>query len=168
VPENLTPQERAQAIDELRHDLARRQFATIIHSILLDCQYIEALLKMYICAVYKKISDQVGPAIQFKYGEKDLEKATMGKLISIFEKLSDDAILIADLRRVTPIRNTTAHSALLVDFRPEVPMEHLDQTIQELHKDHEATQLAIKRVFEVVGKMIPGTLSQIPTGGDSS
>jgi hypothetical protein len=79
VPENLTPQERAQAIDEVQRALARKQYANVIHLILLDCQYIEALLRPYIGAAYKKICAQVGPAIPFKYEEKDLEKATMGK-----------------------------------------------------------------------------------------
>lgn len=79
-------------------------------------QMIEETLKNQIDIRYQIIRSLVSGMFPFNYGNKDLENASMERLISIYKKMSDNEVLIKKIQSLLIDRNHCAHRALAIGF----------------------------------------------------
>ena len=156
--ENLPSEDDAQSADiaKMRIDRLYDQYTVHLQKVLSDCQYIEEGLRFYISVAYKRIREKVGPDLPFKYGDDDIKKDALGKLIHKFERLSDDPDLVKRLKDLVPERNKYAHKGFLVDFGPRASEESLKPLIVELTGFHETTSALMAPLFKLLKKFVDG------------
>ena len=76
------------------------------------CQLVEQELKLYITEALELVRECVGNKMPFKMKGEDYAKDSLGRLIDVFEKLSDNKGLVSDLRSFTEERNVLSHQAI--------------------------------------------------------
>jgi len=101
---------------------------------LLNFQFIEEFLRMYISYSYEIISLSVSPYIPFKYSYKDLEKNALGKLVSEFKKLNKNEEVTKKIEKIIKDRNYCAHEAYLLTSEQQNDPEYLSKEIAKLEK----------------------------------
>ena len=67
------------------------QYQKAVHDALERCQFIEETLRMCISHAMEIAKLQLSPYYPPKYTHVDLSKPSMGKMASIFSRISDDA-----------------------------------------------------------------------------
>lgn len=83
------------------------------------CQALELALKCHISATFAAARKYLDSRVIFKMDESDVEKKSLGQLIQLYAKMSDDEDLIKDLRKFTQDRNFLAHSAIRSSYLPD-------------------------------------------------
>ena len=111
-----------------------------LQGILVTFQFIEELLRMYIAYCYKIISLKVSKFIEFKYSYKDLQKDSLGTLISHFKKLSKKSSLIKNIEQIIKDRNYCAHEAYLLTYEQQKDSNYLLKEIKKLDEMISKTQ----------------------------
>jgi hypothetical protein len=82
------------------------------------CQLVEQALKLYIAeALLTK--QRMGHKIPFKIKGKGYEDDSLGQLIVVFQKLSDDETLVKDLNDFREKRNTLSHRGITRRLDPD-------------------------------------------------
>ncbi len=99
---------------------------------LLNFQFIEESLRMYIAYCYEIISVRVSKQIPFKYRYKDLEKDALGKLLSKFKRFNSNNELIGKIEKVIKDRNYCAHKAYLLTYEQQNDPDYLKSELEKL------------------------------------
>ena len=89
------------------------QYQKAVHDALERCQFIEEILRMCISHAIDIARIQLAAYYPLKITNSDLSKLAMGKLISIFSRINDDAALNNSLKSLITERNHVAHQSLL-------------------------------------------------------
>lgn len=76
------------------------------------CQLVEQQLKLYISEALELAQKCIGNRMPFKMSGKDYKDASLERLIEAFKKLSNNTILIAELRRFKDERNFLSHKGI--------------------------------------------------------
>jgi hypothetical protein len=143
-------------IAKMRRDVLQDEYSMHLQGVLSDFQYIEEALRFFIGVAYRRIREKCGLELHFKYGDEDIEKDALGKLIEKFERVSDEPELVRQLREVQPKRNRYAHQRFLVDFSPKVPDKKLRPLIAELVGLRETAKALIATLFKLLLKFVDG------------
>jgi hypothetical protein len=95
-------------------------YALMASACLMNFQLIEELLRQILPELYGLVDRSTSPMITFRWNEKKLAKASLGRLVGLFGQVfASDEELIRELRGVVQNRNMIAHSALLVHIGVE-------------------------------------------------
>ena len=76
------------------------------------CQLVEQELKLYISEALEYVSKCVGKRLPFKMSGQDYEDASLERLIDVFRKLTDNEVLVAELRKFKSERNFLSHKGI--------------------------------------------------------
>ena len=76
------------------------------------CQLVEEALKLYIAEALELTQQGIGHKIPFKMKGKEYVQRSLGQLIDVFQKLSDDEALIKKLRDFKVKRNRLSHPGI--------------------------------------------------------
>lgn len=128
-------------------------YVTMIGAILVDFQFIEESIRMYISNAFKHIVTQLSGVIPFRYDDKDIEKDALGKLINKFEKLNDNKRLIAELNDLKKYRNDCAHRGFLLTHEQMHDEKYLKSGLKELEKIKERTANCLSELCKEVVKI---------------
>ena len=101
------------------------EYLDLVGKALLDFQYIELALKLYIAEVYAIISSRVEGIVPFKYDWKDVENEPLGRLLDRFSMISSDHQLVKDLRPLQKERNKLAHQAYVLTLEEQLMVTNL-------------------------------------------
>jgi hypothetical protein len=98
-----------------------RAFYLQIADALSGCQLVEQELKLYIAEALELVQKCVGGRLPFKITGVDYEDSSLERLIEAFKKLSDNPVLISELRKFKDKRNFLSHKAitLCLDYNGE-------------------------------------------------
>lgn len=111
------------------------------------CQALELALKRHVAATFEAARKYLDPRIVFKLDESDVEKKSLGQLIDLYSKMSNDEELIKDLRKFTADRNFLAHKAIQSSYLPDgtfLPSnDGIEQRVAQIESD-------AKRLFNKV------------------
>ena len=77
-------------------------------------QVLEVSLKLYIGANYLYINHKVGEEIVFKYSFKDLDGASLERLLKIFTDFNNNEELRTRLGKLKDSRNLIAHKSMIL------------------------------------------------------
>lgn len=114
--------------------------------ILLDFQYIEQALRVYITCSNMIIKKKLLGIMPYRYGYDFIENDSLGKLLEKFEKVSDNVDLVKKLKKLVPERNRIAHRSLLWTREQLMSKDFIAANVKNWEKLH--TQ--IKKVYEVL------------------
>src|SRR5882757_6670691 len=76
------------------------------------CQLVEQELKLYISEALEYVGKCVGKRLPFKMSGQDYEDASLERLIEVFRKLTDNEVLVAELRKFKSERNFLSHKGI--------------------------------------------------------
>ena len=76
------------------------------------CQLVEQELKLYISEALEYVSKGVGNRLPFKMSGQDYEDSSLERLIEVFRKLTDNEMLVAELRKFKNERNFLSHKGI--------------------------------------------------------
>src|SRR4051794_2090943 len=104
---------------------SQRLFFRRVGEALAPYQLVEALLKLYVERAHLKIERILASRVPFHYPAKEYENAPLDRLITLFQRHSNNKQLIARLRSATKTRNYIAHRAIedYMDHREKNPKQ---------------------------------------------
>ena len=113
------------------------EFRNAVSELLYHAQMVEGLLKAYLADVSEAADEHFRPkGVRFKSPEKELTKATLGRLVRHYGSHSDVDWLFARLSKFVQFRNTAAHTAFLWGFvhgkSPERVSDALSQVREQI------------------------------------
>lgn len=128
----------------------RARYVTSSMEVLIDFQFIEEALKMYLSNAFSVVARD-SAKVPFKYDFKSIGKDSLGRLVERFGRFNGNAQLIDELRDLVPKRNFIAHQSFLLshcgwqgsDFESQVV------EIEQLHARAKATLKSV--LLEVKG-----------------
>jgi len=138
-------------IDEA--EIAYRQYALAVQSILTDFQFIEESLKMYLGLSFRLIKRRIHKDIPFSFSRKDVQNLPLRKLISEFKKLNSNNDLGARLSKLTQVRNRIAHQSFLHTFKEQKDPKFLDKERERLEKLKTHTKACVYDLVAEITKL---------------
>ena len=73
---------------------------------------LEQQLKIYIKTTHSIIREKLQGTIPYRFDEENLEKHTLGRLSTIFSRMSNNAEIVERLDKFIKLRNELAHTAI--------------------------------------------------------
>jgi hypothetical protein len=120
-------------------------------------QLLEAFLKIYIARAHIRIERMVLGKVPFHYPSSEYENAPLERLITLFQRHSDNKALVERLRQATKTRNYIAHR-VIEDYmghhekRPRVA-SRISRDLKKLEDDGyelvEQLQKELRKVYEL-------------------
>ncbi|WP_216907977.1 hypothetical protein [Synechococcus sp. CCY 0621] len=104
---------------------AFQRYKEVVGQISVDFQWIEELLKIVISSGYEAIRRTAPAKIKFKRTRSNLEKDSLGKLITKYEELYVNDVLIKELRSLASERNYCAHQSFILTLEEQTSEELL-------------------------------------------
>jgi hypothetical protein len=98
--------------------MERDAFYLHVARALSGCQLVEQELKLYITEAFDLVRKKLEDELPFKLSGEQYENAPLERLIETFARLSDDDVLVADLRRFKDERNLLSHRAIVLCIDP--------------------------------------------------
>ena len=80
-------------------------------------QMIEEALRLYVGTAEELIAAAVPYGVPFRVSRKEINRAALGKITTMFEKVNRNEDLIKDLRELPEHRNYLAHAAFMQSVR---------------------------------------------------
>lgn len=108
------------------------------------CQLVEQELKLYITEALELAKKYIGDKMPFKMRGDDYADSSLEGLIKIFNKLSDNEILLAELNQFKKERNFLSHKGITHCLDYEGELSH--STALELQDRLEAIQDEAKKL----------------------
>lgn len=104
--------------------MASEQFyrESAVHA-LAGFQLIEEALKSYIGFYHETVRQCLPEKLTYRYSRQDVQEAALGKLVSVFGKVSSNDKLISELRTLVKTRDELAHKAFVNLYGPQPSQE---------------------------------------------
>lgn len=128
-------------------------YVTLISAILVDFQFIEEGIRMYISRVFNYIETEISGVIPFRYDDKDIEKDSLGKLVNKFEKFNDNNDLIAGMKDLTKYRNDCAHRGFLLTNEQAYVEKYIKNRQEDMEKVKKRTADCLSGLHKEVVKI---------------
>ena len=98
------------------------------------CQLVEQELKLYITEALLLVAKCVGGKLPFGMSGADHEKSSLGELIRVFAKLSDNTALVKELEEFTKKRNLLSHRGIArcLDYDGEISLPEATEYEEQL------------------------------------
>lgn len=90
----------------------RDDFFLKVAQALSGCQLVEQQLKLYISEALELAAKCIGKRMVFTMSGEDYENSSLDRLIEVFKKLTDNAILVTELRKFKDERNFLSHRSI--------------------------------------------------------
>lgn len=122
-------------------------FLRVAHA-LAGCQLVEQELKLYITEALLLVAKCVDGRLSFRMNGEDYEKDSLGGLIQVFEKLSDNGELVRQLKDFTRKRNTLSHQGITrcLDYEGDISLTDAakyEQQLLAIEADAERLRIAL-------------------------
>jgi hypothetical protein len=128
-------------------------YIAMIGDILIDFQFIEASLRIFLSNSYQYIAKRLSGKIPFRYDYRDVEKNALGTLINKFQKLNDNKSLISELKDLSKYRNEYAHRGFLLTYEQMHDVLYLESELKTLREIKKRTEQCISVLHKEWGKV---------------
>jgi hypothetical protein len=120
------------------------------------CQRVEQQLKLYINECYLFAKDCIGGRMAFHFSGVDVESLSLGRLIFIFQKYTNDTDLVKNLNVFTKERNFLSHTAIThcYDYSgeySELTAIDLEPRLMQIELD---AQILVDRIRAIHGSLL--------------
>jgi len=123
-------------------------YVDLTHGALVDYQYLEEGLRMFLSLTYMEIRAHLPASIAFNFSYADTEKDSLGTLVSKFGKLTYDDDFVQDLRNLVQNRNIIAHRAYLLSPEEQGDSAFLSAQIKALRDTRKELARVIKHIYK--------------------
>jgi hypothetical protein len=131
----------------------QRLHAAALHSVVMEFQFLEEALRMYIDHAFDVIRARTAGLIPFNRDRRELEGLSLGRLIDEFAKHVDDGALVRELKALVPDRNYGAHRAFMhAVFSWETP-DGLPKATERQTAVYEQAHAATGKVIELMQRL---------------
>lgn len=113
-------------------DLLLREYWLKAQNALLNFQFIEEGIKMYLAIVYEIVEKKLSNQIPFKFSYNDIKNDPLGRLVAKFEKVNHNKQLIDKLKDSVKHRNYCAHRAYLMTVKEQRDAKYLSGEIKKM------------------------------------
>ena len=136
---------------------SQRIFFRRVGEALSPYQLLEAFLKIYVARAHLKIEQLVLGKVPFHYPSSDYENAPLERLITMFQRHSDNKPLIERLREGAKARNYIAHRVIehYMDHHEKKPRvaSRISKDLKKLEEDGydlvEQLQKELRKVYDL-------------------
>ena len=111
-----------------------KEYQEAVHQALERCQFIEETLRAYIESAVETAKIELAPHFPVRFTTTDLSTLSLGRLVSIFSRLSADGPLNASLKAITKDRNFVAHRSLLFTLGKSADSTRMSEAIHEMRQ----------------------------------
>jgi hypothetical protein len=127
--------------------MASEQFyrESAVHA-LAGFQLIEEALKSYIGYYHETVRQCLPEKLTYSYSRQDVQDAALGKLVSVFGKVSSNDALILELRTLVKTRDDLAHKAFVNLYGPPPAEEDFEKRGAALLKVAERLGLILEEL----------------------
>jgi hypothetical protein len=119
-----------------------------VHEALEKCQFVEETLRIYINLAVEIAKLEMANHFLVRFTTADLSKLSLGKLVRVFSRLSNDASLKSSLKNLTSERNFVAHRSLLFTLGELQDSDHIAQSVQKMRDIKERASKAHEALLE--------------------
>ena len=119
-----------------------------VHAALEKCQFVEETLRVYINLTIEIAKIEMASFFPVRITTADLSKLSLGKLVGIYSRLSDNASLKSFLNNITTERNYVAHRSLLFTIGELQDAKHMRQSLQKMIDIKERAKKAHEELLE--------------------
>jgi len=135
-------------------DKAQDLYKDMACSCLTTYQMIEALLRSILPLLYSRANGAMPSGMCYKWSEKEIGKASLGKLISRLDHIySADPDLIRDLRDSVEDRNKLAHWTLVEHYHLEIDADTYISKAEKLQEKCNKLSVLAQRLMTLFGKL---------------
>jgi hypothetical protein len=124
-----------------------------ITKVIMASQFVEQALKQYIFTANTIINTQTKHLFPYKFTEKSIDEASLGKLINIFENLNYNQKLIDKLKKYRPIRNIVFHEGFVVSDEAQQDTRYIKSRTAQLVKIHAELKTMMQEISEETKKI---------------
>ncbi len=108
------------------------EYWTKLQNALLNFQFMEESIRMYLASAYRIVSKKLDNQIPFEFTYKDVQNDSLGKLLIKFDKFNSNKPLIGKIRQLIKERNYCAHRAYLMTAEEQNDDKFLSDEIVKL------------------------------------
>lgn len=112
-------------------ELAKIHHDAVVEAIV-EFQLFEERLKYYLYIAYKFIQLRMKGYLAFNYSEKEIDNASLGKLVYHYKKVSSDSILIKKMEMLASDRNYVSHKGFVVQCETYSDPEKYEEEIGKI------------------------------------
>ena len=117
-------------------------------ALMMDFQYLEQFLKLYLDRCYKAIKERMQDTIPFDRDRKHVENMSYGKLLGEFNIYNDNTKLLDVLGKLREPRNELAHAGFIIAFHGDMKKEYLEKELKRMKEIQKAVKWCIKNICE--------------------
>ena len=123
------------------------QFSQTAAATMASFQLLEEVLRATIGISYSFIKIRLrDQPVGYEFKRSDLKKSSLGQLVYIFRRLTNNKEIVKDLDGLLPLRNNVAHQAFIRGFDPKA--DHQENIIEMIKLG--------KRVNSVMAELVQG------------
>lgn len=124
--------------------MAENEFYSSVTHALMGCQLVEQELKLYITEALDLVRKRLASRLPFKMNGDDYEDSSLDKLIVVFGKLTNNDVLVKNLRKFKDERNYLSHKGIAHCLDPD--HELMESATEEFNKRLDSIQIEAERL----------------------
>ena len=114
---------------------SRDRFLADASAVMAGFQMTEEILRIYIALAYVFIKFSLhNYSLVYKFRQSDIKKYSLGQLLFLFCRLTDNKELIKELEELLPLRNEVAHRAFMRGFGENKHQENINEMTELGHR----------------------------------
>lgn len=134
-------------------EAAFQEYARLKQLLLMDFQFIEEGLKMYLARVYEIVEIRTRGLVPFKLDYDTVAEEPLGRLLSRYAPLTESKALVGRLKKLLTARNECAHRAYLLTYGEQRDHAFLSREIARLERVRQDTRECVHQVLEEVRRL---------------
>jgi hypothetical protein len=119
-----------------------------VHGALEKFQFVEETLRVYINLAIRIAKLEMANHFPVRFTTNDLSRLPLGRLASIFSRLTDNVFLKSSLKKITAERNFVAHRSLLFTLGELQDSNHMEQSLQKMRDIKKRAKQAHEALLE--------------------
>lgn len=131
-----------------RRELNLALFMNRAQSLMMDFQFIEQLMKIYLGRSFELIRKRVKGTMPFNRYRSNIENFPYGKLLKEFKIYNDNTELYKKLYSLNKERNHLAHVGFILAFHEDMKAEYLEKERQRIEVLQKLTMWCLETLRE--------------------
>jgi hypothetical protein len=131
-----------------------REYFRLNQLLLMDFQFLEEGLKMYIARVYEIIRIRTRGLVPFELSYDTVAQEPLGRLVSRYAPLTENKALVGRLKKLLTARNECAHRAFLLTYDEQRDHAFLSVEVTRLDRLRQETRECVGQVLADVKRLV--------------
>jgi chromatin segregation and condensation protein Rec8/ScpA/Scc1 (kleisin family) len=130
-----------------------QEYFRLTQFLLMDFQFIEEGLKMYIARAYEIVRMRTRGFMPFELDYDTVAQEPLGRLVSRYSPLTENKLLVERLKKLQTARNECAHRAFLLTYDEQHDHAFLSGEVSRLEALRQETRDCVGQVLAEVKRL---------------